>query len=532
MLMLLLSAAFLLRLFYLLSYHYISPDGTQYAALAYNLAHYFSYVSNAGQFPDIIQPPLYPLLTAPFTLVLPAELAGKIVSLCFGLLLVYAVYRFSFFIKADKKLAFFSGWIVALHPGLISVSAQVVTESLYLFLLFTGFALGWVALKKKRIKSFIMLSVIWTLVFFTRPEGLVFFMAYFFLISVLVWFRKFPAKTLIAFLLPFLSGLMLLALVNFHTLGYITFSPKISFVNAQAKLFRFYQKNNKTKIKNLNPQALRHQALFSLAPDKKTLAADALLFKKMAAPQIDKPHGRAKKFSRFLLYNLINVLRKLKNGLTLPAGFLLLLLAGLYRLKFREQRRLILYGLYMSAAVFGFILSHVEDRFLFALIPFTAVLMGRGLLIFYIWLKKIFLRYGRKRFGGLALSMLCAVLLFVASLPAYGRAAEKMAAKSYYYKAGLQLKKITLPASKVAAVVPQAVFFADLKYAVLPYASLKDLLLYLRKNKIRYILWEEKDQQMLPQFTKFIRQPQPNFEQSKFSVGRHQFYLLKLKTLN
>jgi hypothetical protein len=141
-LFLILLMGLLLRLFDLLNATVIEMDGIGYTAMAGNFM--------KGQVFEALKDishPLYPLFLAFFGfLIKDLELAGRLLSLACGVLLIYISFAFvrRFF---DENKALWASFFVAIHPYLIRFSAQVLTESLAI-LLFTAavflFFKGWV----------------------------------------------------------------------------------------------------------------------------------------------------------------------------------------------------------------------------------------------------------------------------------------------------------------------------------------------------------------------------------------------------
>jgi len=532
---LILLAGFLL--YFVVSSHYISPDGTQYVSLGYNLWHQGVYVSNGSQFPDIIQPPLYPALSGFFTLFFNAELAGKAASLLFGLLLIMAVYRFAVYLKLPSAVVLGSAWITALHPALVAVSAQAVTESLYLLLLFWGIVYGWKVFRQPGNTKAAILGFIWLLAFLTRPEGLFFFTAHLFLGLVLVFRKKLRWLHVAGFVLPFLAGSLVYGMVVSAEVGHATLSPKLSYIRVQARMARFFHAHPKSTNLALTKNVREEMFKFSLSKDKTGLMVDELFFHPEQASQLADTKRGAKQWhmarivrvlAEHLLANIRLTLSKLFHGMTFPLGYLLLLLIGL--LLWRNERRgLLIYFAIMALPVFSFLISHVEERFLYGLVLLTVLPAGKGL----AWIstapfvKKITgADSGLQSVRGAALPL---ALLFVFSLPSYGRLAQKMQEKDYYYQAGQRLKTEIPGTVKIAASKPQAVFFAGKIFTVYPFASLGDLLVYLKQNKVRYLLLEDKDFKLRPAVRQLLVPGKGLRLIKKINVSSHRFYLLSVE---
>jgi len=525
---------FLLRLYFVVSSHYISPDGTQYVSLGYNLWHHGAYVSNGSQFPDIIQPPLYPALSGIFTLFFTPELAGKVASLFFGLLLIMAVYHFGMYLKLPLPVVLGSAWITALHPALVAVSTQAVTESLYLLLLFYGIAYGWQVFRQPDKVKAAALGCVWLLAFLTRPEGLFFFIVHLILGLALVFRHKLRWMHIVSFVLPFFAGSLLYGAIASGEVGHFTLSPKLSYIRVQARMARFVKSHPPSANLALSKDARDDLFKFALSKDKTQLMVDEIFFHPEKAAQLQRKGDAPGRWSvgrivqalaAHVFINIRLTLSKLIHGMTFPLIYLLLLLAGL--IGWRNKRRdMLVYAVIMAFPVFSFLISHVEERFLYGLILLTVLPMGNGLA--KISESPLFTK--RAGAGGglesIKSALLPIVLLLIFTLPGYRDLVQKMQAKTYYHQAG-QIIKEEIPArAKIAATKPQAVFFAGKIFTVYPFASLGDLLVYLKHNKVRYLLLEDKDFKIRPDVPQLLAQNKRVRLLKKINVSSHRFYLL------
>lgn len=522
-----LFSGLLLRLYFILSSHYISPDGTQYAGIGYHFLHSFLYQSNGAQFPDIVQPPLYPFFSGLFSYVFSMEYAAKFTSLIFGLLLIYAVYRFAYDLKSDKKYALAAAWISALHPALILISSEAASEALYLFWILSGLAVGWVYLNKPRPRYVLLLSIIWLAAFLTRAEGVAFFAVQFFIFLSLIWKKKCRLH-LLYFLLPFFIGVAVYMQFTARTLGYQTPSPKLKLIRSHARMYHLF----KDELKKMPRQQREWKVKYSLTPQGNELAANALLYRRWKIKPNEQADAEKTSFlfslTRRVFYNAALIPMKIKNGFAFPLIFLLLLFLSLPALKKTNkkgrgglERRFLWYLFFMSAGALSFLVSHVEDRFLYALLPFLIFPAAEGGLLFYKLLIRKTDGYSIHKYNDAFILLIA----FAGFLLSYKAIVRKHQMKEYYYQAGLQLQPYVTKQDKIAAVMPQAVFFSRSKYSVLPFASLHRLLLYLRTRKISFVLLEQKDINNLPVATELLGSLALKAE---FSAAGKIFYLLSL----
>ncbi len=164
--LLLLGVAGVLRLFYLRFEYAAGWDEINYLKLGASGA--------IHGWKQVLHPywsPLYPFFIAFTGKIIPdIELAGRLVSLLFGVLLIVP-----FYILVEKlfsrKIALHSSLIIALFPMLIESSVSALTESLYIFLAVIGVLIGLLALKKGSVTYAAVTGALFSLSYLTRPEG-------------------------------------------------------------------------------------------------------------------------------------------------------------------------------------------------------------------------------------------------------------------------------------------------------------------------------------------------------------------------
>lgn len=532
--------AFILRFYFALNYNTISPDGTHYTSLAYNIIHDFSYTSNVSQFPDIIQPPLYPFLVSFFTLIFNPAFAGKVVSLIFGLLLIHAVYKFTLYLKPDRMLAACAAWAVALHPGMISISAKAATESLYIFIVFSAITSGWRYIRAADTGLIFRVSFLWLLAYLTRPEGMIYF---FFFFLALIFIRIVQKKNwihIIYYLLPFTIGVSAYSAVTASQLGFVTISPKVSFVRGHARLSAYFRNSDRHTGQKTSLRHHFERFKFALTPDGEALAANALFrrdtdFNQWLKEQNDKVMRRQpiiKNMIKVVLTNADHMLEKLRYGLVLPPLYMILIILGFFILPIKKDHlKLYLYFLFMSSVVFTFLLSHVEDRFLFTLIPLGAVIMGRGIRqLLYFTDQTLGSLITSERILSMSLTFLFIILLTI-NLPHYYLIHDQLRRRAYYYEMGQELARVLPDDAVIAASRPQAVYFSGRRYQPLPYAPRKKTIYYLKYQNVGYVLLEERDKVLRPGFTANWNtlSANPHLQLIKNQeIDKHQFYLYKI----
>lgn len=150
----------------------IESEGAYYARVGENLARGRGYVGIREAGLQILYPPLYPASIALGVRAgLPAETAGRLVSLLFGSvfpLLALALARALY----GERAGWFAGLLAAVHPLLVALSAAVLTESVYLTLLLAAILLTVRSLTSGSARAAAGAGLVLGLAYWTRPEAL------------------------------------------------------------------------------------------------------------------------------------------------------------------------------------------------------------------------------------------------------------------------------------------------------------------------------------------------------------------------
>lgn len=203
-LILLLLVSLFLSLYLFIRTYVISMDGAfQYIPIAKDFVS-----GDYGKAFGHNQQPLYSFIVSLASrFVSDYELAGKLVSSIFGILLIFPVY---FLGKRmfDQKIAFFSALFLAVHPYIRRFSADVLKESTYLFFLATAIWFAWRTIQGEKKYLYLFIPLFSALTYLVRPDGFEVLAVVFFYI---LFIKKFsPSKekwTIILFL--FLSSALL-----------------------------------------------------------------------------------------------------------------------------------------------------------------------------------------------------------------------------------------------------------------------------------------------------------------------------------
>jgi hypothetical protein len=194
----------LLSIYLFLRTYVISLDGAfQYIPLAKDFA--------SGLFRKALshnQQPLYPLIVAFVSrYVLDFELAGKLVSSIFGILLIIPVYFLGKRIF-DERIALLSSIFLAIHPYVRRFSADVLKESTYLFFFGTAIWFAWRTIQSQKRYPYLFIPLFSALAYLVRPDGFEVLLVVFFYV---IFVKKFstPGRKRTVVLLLLLSSCVL-----------------------------------------------------------------------------------------------------------------------------------------------------------------------------------------------------------------------------------------------------------------------------------------------------------------------------------
>ncbi|MCP4370281.1 MAG: hypothetical protein GY797_19525, partial [Deltaproteobacteria bacterium] len=92
-------------------------------------------------------------------------------SVLFGTLTVIVFYLIGKGVF-DRKISFVSAIILALHPYAVRFSADIISESTYLFFFISAFGLGFFAITNKKPLLFALTGISSAFAYLARPEGI------------------------------------------------------------------------------------------------------------------------------------------------------------------------------------------------------------------------------------------------------------------------------------------------------------------------------------------------------------------------
>jgi hypothetical protein len=149
----------------------IAGEGAEYARIAENLRHGLGYVGIATPGPELMLPPLFPLLIAAFSFFThDYEWAGRWVGILLGSALPLPVYGIALRLF-NRRVALVAALIAACHPLFINLSISVLSEGPYITLLLSAIYLVLRALDQATIKNWCFVGAAFGLAFAIRQES-------------------------------------------------------------------------------------------------------------------------------------------------------------------------------------------------------------------------------------------------------------------------------------------------------------------------------------------------------------------------
>jgi 4-amino-4-deoxy-L-arabinose transferase-like glycosyltransferase len=400
------------------------------------------------------------------------ELSGGLVSVVFGSLLIIPVYLLACSLW-DRKVAALASLLTVFYPGLVNISTELASDSVYSFFLVTMAFTFWQFLNRQRNSWLyaVLTGAMLSLCYLTRAIGFFYFCIIFFWCLILWFTKKITYKRLI-------SGTVLIA-ITFALFA----SPYLFFIRRHIGSFSLSPAASSWLKISLATTENELEIAKTQAPKQDSSAVKERIG--VAGYFISYPRVFAAKFARntFLLYK-----RKFPDEVP-PLVFILVSL-GLFGLPFSKQRSLKhAFLLSMLFPVFVQTIWAPESRYIMPLLPFLIIIAASGLLCLNeVFLSSAQIKKAHKKIifavitAGLILSFLPSVLKVVSS----GRD-EPIEHK----KAGLWLKQFDVSNPVIMSRKPWVSFYADGDWVCLPYGDIDEVIGYAQEKKVKYLVIDE-----------------------------------------
>jgi 4-amino-4-deoxy-L-arabinose transferase-like glycosyltransferase len=510
LLALLVAAAAAVRIYWLLTHTaVIENEGGEYAHMAESLLSGKGYVGIMGG-PNLIYAPLFSILIAALSLVThDSELAGRIVSLVAGSLLVLSLSLIALEIYG-RRVALICSALVAFHPILVGYSSAVYNEILYSVLSITGIYFVLRAAKSLEIKHCILAGIFFGLAYDTRPEAI----AYVFLTGF----------ALIAISLPrqcFKRGLLGVSIV---AMAFCLFAgPYVAFLSRHAGHFIVEGKSklNFTIGTRFNSGMEYNQAAWGIAPD---LTEEGPLYKSYAYANYT-PYSQS--FRDQIRYYLIRAKKNASNlyqnilSAYFFGPFLLFFAAfGLFREAWDPERAIqesVLLLMFTFALMLAISVHLLQFRYSLPLLPLLLVWSSKGIEELSTWVlstaAQLRLRLsGRWLAGVLQVGAVALTVALPMTMTRYiGDVQEGGARRLALKSAGLWIKNHH-PGSKTImdADVTAIPYYAQATMMVLPYADAPLALRYIHKKSPDFVVLASDTANLRPYITEWLEHGIPD----------------------
>jgi len=477
--------ALIVRLFYYFLYakdEVVNNDASTYIKLARHLA--------AGDFSagfNSFWTPFYPLLVAGVGLFSSSLLLPAVtVSIITGSLAVPATY---YLVKQSysRREAVIAAVIAIFYPHLLTSTFNYGTENVYLLLLTFALITAWNGLTKNSTANFFVTGLLLGCAYLTRPEAV----GYLFFFAPLIFLTNFKAQGIFSQnsaknVAVLVLGFALLATPYIiyirSTTGSWSISPKfkahISGTNFSDTIFD----------KNFNP-APKPQAPTTDGIGK-TLIKSVLFTSQMAHKQF--PY-------------------------LFPPFLLIFVGLGLFRTKWNGSRfRREMYLLFFCVlTVLGYVVTIVEVRYFYVLLPILFGWMAYGIVEMEDWLRESLqhLSFGNLFAANLYIfPVLCLTFIILYTLPlnSFMRSSDGAWQFSQYEQrnAGLWLKENAKPAPIVMSNDFRPAFYAEGKYVPLYSDNINEVLAEAFAKQVDFLVIDERNIKQTSQLSNLLNEPQ------------------------
>lgn len=468
--------ALLIRLYFLQFCKVISADGIGYVLSARGI------VDGGGWGSTTTYGVIYPALVALASLPIgDTELAGRLVSIVMGSLLVIPLYLISLELFS-RKVGVLACILVLVWSPLRAWSCEVMSQATYITLLLTGLYLAWIAIRKRSPLTSFFAGMVMALSYLTRPEALITFAAILGAMIVAALLLGIPRQRMITIFLAACAGFALPLLPYIHLIHSVTGKWQLAGKTGNTFADALSEYLGRPDLKN-EPgfQGIGIIDVLRLYPD-------------------------------FLWPNFMKNLQKTWETM-LPAYLWAITLIGFLTYGWdreRIARQLFLVSTFAPLLVI-MVFFFVGPEYLQPYLPVLFLWTGTGL----VWLENAIKgRAGIERWplmnraiSVVPVSVLAvigmAVYLLVAQIPANANEPYHFSQDGARYdhkRMGLMLKQVLPPHSRIMTRFGRISYYAEMEQVMIPQAGIPELIDAAVRNKARYIVIDGVLAQMRPQF--------------------------------
>lgn len=466
----------LLRISVAIKTHFVSSDALQFVTLGYNLFHSGQFVSDYGVVPAWVQSPLFPVIIGLFTTFLPKISAGFVLAEICIILTIFLIYKFSLKLHT-RQTALAAVLLFSVNPVTIYVYGRLISEVLFIPLNFLIFFLLFYSYKKKSFFSLInifYISLLSVLLYLTRIEGL-FFIAFIFIFMI----KSVGLKKAVIFIMFFVILLLPYGFTVKASSGQFSVIPKITY-NARLGIVTT-QRDYPTTSDNQDDNKIQEYAWYAYDPEIKALFSENIMddsyYSKIESSVFDKSSADDIVFSlsQRILLNSSRTISVLLKSYAFPLLFFIAIVMGVFFMFRYNKTFLIIAGMW-NIVSFYFIISHVEYRFFYTMLPFFPIIAALGI-------TSVFSQKSKK-----AVFLLCMIVLILINSMyyIYGYFQEQQKRERFYKLSQIAHKDVS-PGQKICVRMPHIAFWGDYQYMKLPLCSRDNLVEYMDLNEIDFL---------------------------------------------
>lgn len=465
-----------IRLFFLQFRQVIETDGYFYATCGKNLIEGKGFTNMDGT-PHLTFSPLPSLLIGIFWLIFKdLELAGRMVSILSGSFLILPVYLFAKNLW-NKKIAILTSFLVIFYPGLVNISTQVGSDSLYTFVLVSMIYIFWLALNKKENSwlYFISVGFMLGLCYLARAIGFVYFLVISLWTGIFFLFKRKNARQLVFnIIICFIAFL-------------IVSSPYLVFIYKQ------------TNHLSLVPEAGRWLSILQTAESEEELEIAKTSISGVQKIEIKDKYsllGYFKQYPKLFAVKFIKGIflfykRKLPDEI--PSLIIIFIGLGLLGIPFNKEKfkkDIFLLSLAFPLSIQAFWGTWGADsRYIIPLTPFVLVLTSLGLYFFKDnFLNSLEINSSLRRI----IFILTVTIIIISFFPSILKIAIQKSEEPIEHKeAGLWLKQFDNSKPLIMSRKPWVAFYSEGIWICLPYGTYEEIINYAKKNKVKYLVIDE-----------------------------------------
>ncbi|MCD4692536.1 MAG: glycosyltransferase family 39 protein [Calditrichales bacterium] len=417
------------------------------------------------------------MLIGLFTTIFSQNTAGFILAELSLILTLILIYRFTYH-TFNRETALIAVALFSMNPVIFYVYGRLTSEILFLpfnFLIFTFLYYIYKNQTHLTNRDIFFLSFLGVLMYLTRVEGFVYLGIIF---IILIKLRGFLRAMLflvftVVLLLPY--GLFLKAgFGQFSVIPKITYNTRLNVITA--KLISCAENED------FNINQIQEFAWYSYDPESNELYSENIMdddyYINLKSASLSQVRQKNKLHDLVLLVqaNLIEVVRNLIKSFAFPFVFFIAILMGVYFL-FKKDRRFLSLVAFWNIGSFYFIISHVEYRFFYVMLPFFSFIAACGI-------SSLFSQTRIKK-------LLCTAFLIIIMVNSiyytYGYYQEQLR-RERFYNVSQEVRALIHAGQKVCVRMPHIAFFGGYRFVKLPICSPNELSQYLQAKQTRYLM--------------------------------------------